>query len=274
MVSMNETGSLANGFNTSTTVRILADARRKEVKATQNLSIIVLFFILCWMPLYTINCIQAFCENCHVPDLVLNSCIILSHLNSAGNPLLYAYRLSDFRAAFRGMLFGAFTSSSENVILGGRTSESSKQQPMISISFNPRKHKFSQDSRRLFKFGKEPNVDMRLTRMRHTVDDSSANSNSNDRYFGSTRRNVEPEENNYAYLNSIYLDVENLEGFSNYRLKRKRIHSALDDSSYVLMVNDETSSQDGANRGTDFLKPDAMLDSKKKLLQRRHSTNI
>ena len=45
---------------------------RKEVKAAKNLSIIVLFFMLCWFPLYTINCIM-------VSNLVLhsaNACLI------------------------------------------------------------------------------------------------------------------------------------------------------------------------------------------------------
>ncbi|XP_014245551.1 adenosine receptor A3 [Cimex lectularius] len=85
-------------------LRVLGAARKRDVKATKNLSIIVLFFVLCWFPLYTINFIQAFCPMCQVPELATNSCIILSHLNSAGNPLLYAYHLTDFRTALRSLL--------------------------------------------------------------------------------------------------------------------------------------------------------------------------
>ncbi|XP_037090841.1 adenosine receptor A2b-like [Pollicipes pollicipes] len=72
---------------------------RKEVKAAKNLSIIVLFFMVCWFPLYTINCINAFCPSCAVPLQLTNFTIILSHANSALNPLLYAYNLKDFRRA-------------------------------------------------------------------------------------------------------------------------------------------------------------------------------
>lgn len=81
------------GSGGGTMLRVLGAARKREVKATQNLSIIVLFFVLCWFPLYTINCVQAFCPQCHVPAAIMDFCIILSHLNSAGNPLLYAYHL-------------------------------------------------------------------------------------------------------------------------------------------------------------------------------------
>lgn len=236
MVSMNETAAFHTGFGEPSTVRILADARKKEVKATQNLSIIVLFFILCWMPLYTINCIQAFCENCYVPDLVLNLCIILSHLNSAGNPLLYAYRLSDFRTALRCLLFGF--SSSENLYgrTEGGTTEFSipKARQMISININPRKYLFPKNS--LFKFDKESHAETRLNMRRdeYSVD-------SNDRYltlatnstYECSRRSGDTDSNNYGYLNSDYLE-------SNISLTgshKKRIQTVIDNSSYILMAN-------------------------------------
>lgn len=87
-----------------TMLRVLGAARKREVKATQNLSIIVLFFMLCWMPLYTINCIKAFCPDCYIPPMMTFIFIILSHLNSAVNPLLYAYHLKDFRAALQSII--------------------------------------------------------------------------------------------------------------------------------------------------------------------------
>ncbi|KAK9496985.1 hypothetical protein O3M35_012785 [Rhynocoris fuscipes] len=95
-----------NGMGGGSMLRVLGAARKRDVKAIKNLSIIVLFFIICWFPLYTINFVQAFCLACEVPPLAMDSCIILSHLNSAGNPLLYAYHLTDFRSALRSLLFG------------------------------------------------------------------------------------------------------------------------------------------------------------------------
>ncbi|XP_015116610.1 adenosine receptor A2b [Diachasma alloeum] len=87
-------------------LRLLGAAQKREVKATQNLSRIVIFFIICWFPLYTINCVKAFCPDCDVSDFVLNFSIILSHVNSVGNPILYAYHLKDFRAALKAFICG------------------------------------------------------------------------------------------------------------------------------------------------------------------------
>ncbi|PSN52216.1 hypothetical protein C0J52_12773 [Blattella germanica] len=98
IVTMNPGGTTGGG---GTMLRMLGAARKREVKATQNLSIIVLFFIICWIPLYTINCVQAFCPGCDIPLMLTDFCIILSHINSAINPLLYAYHLRDFRAALK-----------------------------------------------------------------------------------------------------------------------------------------------------------------------------
>lgn len=98
-------GRRSGNQTTGTMLRLLGAARKREVKATQNLSRIVIFFIICWFPLYTINCIMAFCQKCRVHDVLMNFCIILSHLNSAGNPLIYAYHLKDFRAALKNFMW-------------------------------------------------------------------------------------------------------------------------------------------------------------------------
>ncbi|XP_063620441.1 adenosine receptor A2b [Cydia splendana] len=87
-----------------TMLRVLGAAQKREVKATQNLAVIVFFFMVCWIPLYTINAINAFKPDLHIPNLLTDFCIILSHLNSAINPLLYAYHLKDFRAALKGLI--------------------------------------------------------------------------------------------------------------------------------------------------------------------------
>lgn len=60
---------------------------RREVKKAQKLSYIVLFFIICWVPLYSQNAMQAF-WTVNVPSWLLDAFIILSHVNSAVNPIL------------------------------------------------------------------------------------------------------------------------------------------------------------------------------------------
>ncbi|XP_072944032.1 adenosine receptor A3 [Epargyreus clarus] len=91
-----------------TMLRVLGAAQKREVKATQNLSIIVFFFIVCWIPLYTINAVKAFMPELDIPNTLTYFCIIFSHLNSAINPLLYAYHLKDFRAALKGLICTIF----------------------------------------------------------------------------------------------------------------------------------------------------------------------
>ncbi|XP_012272428.1 adenosine receptor A2b isoform X1 [Orussus abietinus] len=112
IVTMNP-GRRTDGQATGTMLRLLGAAQKREVKATQNLSRIVIFFIICWFPLYTINCVMAFCPDCEVNDVFLNFCIILSHLNSVGNPLLYAYHLKDFRAALKSFMHKMLFPSAE-----------------------------------------------------------------------------------------------------------------------------------------------------------------
>lgn len=87
-----------------TMLRVLGAAQKREVKATQNLAIIVFFFIICWIPLYTINAVKAFMPELDIPNPLTYVCILVSHLNSAINPLLYAYHLRDFRAALKGLI--------------------------------------------------------------------------------------------------------------------------------------------------------------------------
>lgn len=118
IVTMNpENGSSTNNCSSGgTMLRVLGAAQKREVKATQNLAIIVLFFMICWIPLYTINCILAFCNTCQVDSTFMFSCIILSHLNSAGNPLLYAYHLRDFRAALKNFFCNLFGYTEAQVV--------------------------------------------------------------------------------------------------------------------------------------------------------------
>ena len=78
---------------------------QKEVHAAKSLSIIVGMFAFCWLPVHIINCVNHMCQRCDRPDIwVMNIAIILSHANSVVNPLVYAYRIREFRETFRRIL--------------------------------------------------------------------------------------------------------------------------------------------------------------------------
>uniref|UniRef100_UPI0037E7E683 adenosine receptor A2b-like n=1 Tax=Semicossyphus pulcher TaxID=241346 RepID=UPI0037E7E683 len=79
---------------------------QKEVHAAKSLAIIVGLFALCWLPLHIINSFNYLCEDCKRSHLwVMNIAIILSHANSVVNPLIYAYRIREFRHTFRRILY-------------------------------------------------------------------------------------------------------------------------------------------------------------------------
>ncbi|XP_028565974.2 adenosine receptor A2a [Podarcis muralis] len=75
---------------------------QKEVHAAKSLAIIVGLFAFCWLPMHTVNCYILFRRGCGRPPLwLMYLAIILSHANSVVNPLIYAYRIREFRLTFR-----------------------------------------------------------------------------------------------------------------------------------------------------------------------------
>ena len=91
--------------------------------------------MICWIPLYTMNTINAFCKECLVNEWLIYFGIILSHLNSAINPLLYAYHLKDFRGA----LYRLLTCKSTEVDNFYRPSMVSQQQQRVASQLNQRR---------------------------------------------------------------------------------------------------------------------------------------
>ncbi|XP_054610037.1 adenosine receptor A2b [Dunckerocampus dactyliophorus] len=77
---------------------------QREIRAAKSLSIIVGLFAICWLPVHILNCLTLFYRELHKPELVMYVAIILSHANSAVNPIIYAYRIQDFRNTFRKIL--------------------------------------------------------------------------------------------------------------------------------------------------------------------------
>ncbi|XP_047204258.1 adenosine receptor A1 [Girardinichthys multiradiatus] len=70
---------------------------RKELKLAKSLALVVFLFIMCWMPIHIMNCIDFFCSDCEIPKLVVYIGIFMSHVNSALNPMVYAFRIKRFR---------------------------------------------------------------------------------------------------------------------------------------------------------------------------------
>lgn len=75
---------------------------QREIHAAKSLALIVGIFALCWLPVHTINCASLFQPTWAKvkPKWAINTAILLSHANSAVNPIVYAYRNRDFRYTF------------------------------------------------------------------------------------------------------------------------------------------------------------------------------
>ncbi|XP_033990771.1 adenosine receptor A1-like [Trematomus bernacchii] len=73
----------------------------KELKLAKSLALVLFLFAVSWLPLHILNCITLFCPACDKPMFLIYIAIILTHGNSAVNPIVYAFRIKKFRTAFK-----------------------------------------------------------------------------------------------------------------------------------------------------------------------------
>lgn len=106
---------------------------QREIRAAKSLSIIVGLFAVCWLPVHILNCLTLFYGELHKPELVMYVAIILSHANSAVNPVIYAYRIQDFRNTFRKILARHFLCRKEELYLSSNGSKRNKDQIRMTI---------------------------------------------------------------------------------------------------------------------------------------------
>ncbi|XP_017268191.1 adenosine receptor A2b [Kryptolebias marmoratus] len=106
---------------------------QKEIRAAKSLSIIVGLFAVCWLPVHILNCLKLFYEDLDRPEYVMYVAIILSHANSAINPIIYAYRIQDFRTTFRRILSQHFLCRKEELYRSSNGSRRHRDQIHMTI---------------------------------------------------------------------------------------------------------------------------------------------
>ena len=72
----------------------------KEYKMAKYLALILFLFAVSWLPLGILNCILYFCPSCAIPQPLVYLGILLSHANSAMNPVVYALKIQKFRETY------------------------------------------------------------------------------------------------------------------------------------------------------------------------------
>nr|UXN85838.1 A0 adenosine receptor [Squalus acanthias] len=73
---------------------------RKEVQTATSLFIVLFCFTLSWIPLHILNCVKLSCPSCDIPASLMLTTVILSHINSVVNPIVYVFRIKSFWDAF------------------------------------------------------------------------------------------------------------------------------------------------------------------------------
>ncbi|XP_018580887.1 adenosine receptor A1-like [Scleropages formosus] len=66
---------------------------RKERNLVKSLVLGLLLFVICWMPLHIMNCLSFFVSQDMVPREAVYVGILLSHVHSALNPIVYGFRI-------------------------------------------------------------------------------------------------------------------------------------------------------------------------------------
>ncbi|NXU10817.1 AA3R protein, partial [Pardalotus punctatus] len=72
----------------------------QEFKTAKSLALVLFLFAISWLPLCIINCVSYFYPESQIPPYLMYLGILLSHANSAMNPIVYACKIKKFKTTY------------------------------------------------------------------------------------------------------------------------------------------------------------------------------
>ncbi|NWH75414.1 AA3R protein, partial [Piaya cayana] len=72
----------------------------QEFKTAKSLALVLFLFAVSWLPLCIINCVSFFYPQSRIPPYLMYMGIVLSHANSAMNPIVYAFKIKKFKTTY------------------------------------------------------------------------------------------------------------------------------------------------------------------------------
>ncbi|XP_048585579.1 uncharacterized protein LOC5515075 isoform X3 [Nematostella vectensis] len=80
---------------------------KREIRIAVTLAVVIIAFILTWLPFFVILLFSRYCSKCEVPYRVIVPLVKWMHYSgSMVNPIIYTYRNRDFKRAFIKILCG------------------------------------------------------------------------------------------------------------------------------------------------------------------------
>lgn len=89
----------------------VSEGRRlhQEMRLAGMIAIVIALFLSCWFPFFLLNILFNYCRPPHCEIMIMRRSVpyvkFLHYSNSMMNPVVYAYRNSDYREAFRSLLY-------------------------------------------------------------------------------------------------------------------------------------------------------------------------